>query len=230
MSGRITLQLRLGLHPRPPDGDDTLGGMTASPTPRAQWDERFGGDGYLYGTEPNDFLRQHVEEFPSGEVMCLAEGQGRNAVFLAERGYEVSSVDLSAAGVDKTLALAAARGVSVNATVADLADVDLGTSRWSAIVSIFAHVPPNVRADVHRRVADALIPGGVFVLEAYTPDQIGRGTGGPPDASLTMTLDVLRTELAALEFDHAVETEREVIEGVGHTGVGSVVQVIAHKP
>ncbi len=134
--------------------------MTASPTPRAQWDERFGSDGYLYGTEPNDFLRHHVEVLPPGQIMCLAEGQGRNAVFLAGRGYEVSSVDLSAAGVDKTLALAEARGVTVNATVADLADVDLGTNRWSAIVSIFAHVPPAVRADVHRRVADALIPGG----------------------------------------------------------------------
>jgi SAM-dependent methyltransferase len=204
--------------------------MNASPTPRAQWDERFGGDGYLYGTEPNDFLRQHVELLPPGEVMCLAEGQGRNAVFLAERGYEVSSVDLSATGVDKTLALATARGVTVTATVADLADVDLGTNRWSAIVSIFAHVPPTVRAEVHGRVADALIPGGIFVLEAYTPAQVGRGTGGPPDGSLTMTLDALRTELSALEFDHAVETEREVIEGVGHTGVGSVVQVIAHRP
>lgn len=198
-------------------------------TPRAQWDERFGGDGYLYGTEPNDFLRHHVDVLPSGRVMCLAEGQGRNAVFLAEQGYEVSSVDLSASGVAKTLALAEIKGVTVDAVVGDLADIDLGVNHWAAIVSIFAHVPPPVRAEVHHRVADALVPGGVFLLEAYTPSQVGRGTGGPPDPTLTMTLDALRTELAGLEFDHAMELEREVVEGSGHTGVGSVVQVIARK-
>lgn len=204
--------------------------MINSPTPRAQWDERFGGDGYLYGTEPNDFLRQNVAVLPAGPVMCLAEGQGRNAVFLAQQGHTVSSVDLSSSGVTKTLALAETNGVSVDASVGDLADFDLGVDRWSAISSIFAHVPPPVRSQVHHRVADALVAGGVFLLEAYTPRQIGRGTGGPPDPTFTMTLDALRTELAGLEFDHAVELEREVVEGSGHTGIGSVVQVIAHKP
>jgi hypothetical protein len=183
----------------------------------------------VYGTEPNEFLRDNVASLPAGEAMCLAEGEGRNAVFLARNGYSVQSVDLTEAGVAKTLRLAAACEVTVGAMVGDLADFELGQDRWDLIVSIFAHVPPGLRRDVHRRAVAALKPGGSLLLEAYTPAQIGRGTGGPQSAELTMTLEALRDELAPLEFVHAVELEREILEGPGHSGVGAVVQVIAHK-
>lgn len=200
------------------------------PDPRALWEGRFGADEYVFGTEPNAFLRSRVGDLPAGRALCLAEGEGRNAAFLAGSGWEVASVDLTDAGVAKTLRLAAERGVTVDAAQGDLATFDLGEDRWDVIVSIFAHVPPPVRRDLHRRVVGALVPGGVLVLEAYTPDQIGRGTGGPPVAELTMTLDGLRDELAGLEFVHGEELEREVVEGHGHTGVGAVVQVIARRP
>ena len=163
-------------------------------------------------------------------MLCLAEGEGRNAVFVAATGREVHSVDLTEAGVVKTRRLAQERGVSVNAVAADLATHDIGDERWGAVVSIFTHRPPHVRRDLHARVVAALRPGGVLLLEAYTPDQIGRGTGGPAVAEMTMSLDLLRGELQGLEFLHALETERVVVEGAGHTGVGAVVQVIARKP
>jgi SAM-dependent methyltransferase len=194
------------------------------------WEQRYGVDHYHYGTDPNDFLREQIESLPDGPVLCLAEGEGRNAVFLAGTGLEVHSVDLTEAGVAKTLRLAEERGVRVNAVVADLATYDIGHERWATVVSIFAHMPPRVRRDLHGRVVAALRPGGVLVLEAYTPDQIGRGTGGPAVPELTMTLDLLRDELDGLEFLHALETERVVVEGPGHTGVGAVVQVVARKP
>lgn len=191
------------------------------------WEQRYAIDDYLFGTEPNEFLRDHTDQLPKGRVLCLAEGEGRNAVFLAGLGYDVSSVDLTEGGVAKTRRLAAARQVTVDAAVGDLAQTDLGRGRWNAIVSIFAHMPPKVRGNLHRRVVAALAPGGVFLLEAYTPDQIGRGTGGPSLPEMTMTLAGLRDELVGLEFLHAQELEREIVEGPGHTGVGSVVQVIA---
>ena len=194
------------------------------------WEQRYGGESYIYGTAPNDFLRANARSLPSGPTLCLAEGEGRNAVFLAESGRDVHSVDLTKAGVVKTLRLAEQRGVVVHAVVGDLADYDLGEGRWSAVVSIFAHMPPSVRRDLHRRVVTSLTPGGCFLLEAYTPAQVGRGTGGPASVDLTMTLEALQEELSGLEFIHAVELEREVIEGSGHTGHGSVVQVIARKP
>jgi SAM-dependent methyltransferase len=201
-----------------------------SPSPNAAWEQRFGADGYLYGTEPNDFLREHVGSLPRGHVLCVAEGEGRNAVFLASQGFEVSSIDLTEAGVAKTRRLATQRGVNVDAVTGDLATADLGIQSWNGIVSIFAHLPPTIRRDLHRRVVNALAPGGVFLLEAYTPAQVGRGTGGPPAPELAMTLSGLMRELEGLEFTHALETERDVVEGRGHTGRGSVVQVIARRP
>ena len=194
------------------------------------WESRYSAPHYVYGTDPNEFLRDHAQHLPSGSVLCLAEGEGRNAVHLAQLGHDVHSVDLTAAGVAKTVQLAASRGVTVNAQVGDLGVHDLGEARWDAIVSIFAHMPPAVRADLHRRVALALRPGGVLLLEAYTPDQIGRGTGGPAVPEMTMTLDGLRGELAGLEFVHAWAGLRDVVEGEGHTGEGAVVQVIARRP
>jgi SAM-dependent methyltransferase len=204
--------------------------VTDVPPARSMWEQRYGVDHYYYGTEPNDFLREQIQLLPEGPVLCLAEGEGRNAVFVATTGREVHSVDLTESGVAKTRRLAQERGVSVNAVAADLATHDIGDERWGAVVSIFAHMPPHVRRDLHARVVAALRPGGVLLLEAYTPDQIGRGTGGPAVAEMTMSLDLLRDELEGLEFVHALETERAVVEGPGHTGVGAVVQVIARKP
>ncbi len=212
---------------------DTVGGITPpaeEPTPKERWEQRYRADEYVFGTEPNDFLRANVGLLPPGRVLCLAEGEGRNATFLAAQGYDVSSIDLTEAGVAKTRRLAVERGVSVAAEVGDLATADLGVGRWLAVVSMFAHVPPDVRRDLHRRVVAALAPGGVLLLESYTPAQIGRGTGGPQTAELTMTLAGLREELAGLDFVIGEELERDVVEGPGHTGAGSVVQVIARRP
>ena len=202
----------------------------APQTAREMWEQRYAAAGYVFGTEPNTYLRDNMALIPMGAVLCLAEGEGRNSVFLAETGREVHSADLSAAGVAKTLALAAERGVTVHAIQADLAVQDIGVGRWDAVVSVFAHMPRKVRTDLHRRVVTSLRPGGVLVLEAYTPDQIGRGTGGPAIPEMTMTLAGLAEELAGLEFVHGQELLREVHEGPGHTGVGAVVQVIARKP
>ena len=204
--------------------------MTDASTPFYMWELRYRTETYLFGTDPNEFLRSSLPSLPAGTVLCLAEGEGRNAVFLAENGYEVHSVDLSETGVAKTLRLAESRGVQVDAVVGDLGEFDIGADRWDLIVSIFAHMAPADRRQLHRRVVAALKPAGMFLLEAYTPLQVGRGTGGPSTPETTMTLDALRQELAGLEFVHAEELEREVMEGPGHTGTGAVVQVIARKP
>ncbi len=213
---------------------------SVAPSPADQWEARYGGaDGYYYGTEPNDFLRSIVSDpvvdGASGRsgpptALCLADGEGRNGVYLAQLGYAVTSVDLTQAGMDKAARLAADRGVSLTTVVADLAEFDLGEGQWDLIVSIFAHTPPPIRARVHAALERALRPGGRFVLEAYTPDQIGRGTGGPPVPEFTMTIDRLRTEVVGLDIEFELEIVRSVIEGPGHTGDGAVVQFIARKP
>ncbi len=195
----------------------------------AIWEARYAGTGdeFLYGVEPNVFLAETVADLAPGTALCLADGEGRNGVHLATLGWDVTSVDLAASGLAKATRLAERRGVTVTTEVADLATYDLGVGRWDLIVSIFAHTPPPIRARIHGAVAAALRPGGRLILEAYTPDQIGRGTGGPPVPALTMSLTGLRDELTGLEIVHGVELVRPVIEGSGHTGDGAVVQVIA---
>ncbi len=194
------------------------------------WDERYDTSEYVYGTDPNDFLASLIDEMPGGRTLCIAEGEGRNAVFLAEHGHEVVAVDASAVGLEKARRLAAERGVSIETLVADLSRFEIAPESWDAIVSIFAHVPPAIRKPLHRKIVKGLRSGGMLVLEAYTPEQIKLGTGGPPVAEMTMSLDELRAEFEGLELRHAVELQREVVEGKFHTGRGAVVQLVAVKP
>lgn len=197
--------------------------------PREFWNHRYAQPGFAYGTEPNDFLREHAGAL-SGPVLCLGEGEGRNAVFLAQRGLEVTAVDLSPLGLEKASELARTRGTRLTTKVADLADFDLGEAQWGAIVSIWCHLPPWVRTQVHAGVVRALKPGGVFLLEAYTPRQLAFDTGGPKNAELLYEPEVVRAELTGLEVERCAELERDVQEGDWHRGKSAVLQVLARKP
>jgi SAM-dependent methyltransferase len=193
------------------------------------WDERYRAEEYVYGTAPNDFLKSVAARIPKGKVLSLAEGEGRNAVYLAEQGFEVLGVDSSAVGLGKARKLAAAHGVQINTAVADLTGYEIRPGFWDGIVSIFCHLPSAARRVLHRKVVAGLRPGGAFVLEAYTPAQLQLKTGGPSAEDLLMTLKVLKVELRDLVFEHAVELERPVVEGRYHTGRAAVVQVLARK-
>lgn len=195
------------------------------------WDQRYSEPGHAYGTEPNDFVVEQAGRLrPRGRVLCLAEGQGRNAVYLASLGHDVTAVDLSPVGLTAARALAGERGLHIHTEVADLATFDLGQSRWDGIVSIWCHVPSAVRASLHHRVVSALTPGGLFLLEAYTPDQLAHRTGGPPTAELLYTEPMLREDLAGLDIVFAEEREREVHEGKYHQGLSAVVRLVAQRP
>lgn len=194
------------------------------------WNERYGSAEYAYGTEPNDFLAAVAARIPPGRVLSIADGEGRNGVFLATLGYDVTSVDSSTVGLAKAQRLAATRGVTITTVAADLADFEIVPGAWEGIVSIFCHLPPALRQRVHQQVVKGLVPGGLFVLESYSVLQLGRGTGGPSSAELLPTLGALRAELAGLELLHAVEIERDVHEGVHHDGRSAVIQVIARRP
>jgi SAM-dependent methyltransferase len=202
------------------------------------WDARYTGEEYFYGTEPNDFLSAQASRIVAGgRVLCLAEGEGRNAVFLAKRGFRVTAVDGSEVGLEKLRRLAVKGGLSPDAIrteCRDLNDYDIikegGPSGWQAVVSIWAHTPKPLRQVLHRSVAAALAPGGVFILEAYRPKQLEYKTGGPPTAELMMTLQDLKSELPGLELELAQELDREIREGKGHLGMSAVVQLVARKP
>ncbi|MFT5697429.1 MAG: SAM-dependent methyltransferase [Desulforhopalus sp.] len=195
-----------------------------------KWDQRYSEPGYAYGTDPNDFLTASRQYIPAGgSVLCLAEGEGRNSVFLAKNGFKVTAVDSSTVAMEKTGALAVQQGVYVDTIVADLADFTFTPNYYDAIVSIFCHLPPPLRQKVHNLISGSLKEGGVFILEGYTPKQLKHGTGGPPVKELLMNLNVIQKELAGLDMMHGAELEREVLEGTLHRGLGAVVQFIGKK-
>ena len=193
------------------------------------WDERYSTEEYAYGTNPNRFLEDNFRQIPLGKVLSLAEGEGRNAVFLAKQGYSVTAVDGSSVGLKKARKLAEENGVTIEFIHADLSDYDLGENKWDGIVSIFCPLPSALRKQLYKKVEAGLKRDGVFLLEAYTPDQLKHGTGGGSSADTMQTKASLSLELAGLRFKHLVELEREVIEGTYHTGLGAVVQAIAIK-
>jgi SAM-dependent methyltransferase len=193
------------------------------------WNERFSEPGYAYGTEPNEFLVSVAGRIPRGRVLCLAEGEGRNAVYLAGLGYDVTAVDASTVGLEKAEALARERGHTIETVIADLANFPIEPTRWQGIVSVFCHLPPVVRAALHERCLRGLAPGGVFILEGFAQRQLELGTGGPRSPELLMELEIIRQELPGLRFEIAREVERELAEGKFHNGTAAVVQVLAVK-
>jgi SAM-dependent methyltransferase len=193
------------------------------------WNERYSADEYAYGTQPNDFLVSVSSRIPQGKILCLGEGEGRNAVYLASLGYEVVAVDQSEVGLAKAQKLAAQRQVTIKTVVADLAEFVIEPKTWQGVVSIFCHLPSELWGQVHTRAIAGLTPGGMLVLEAYTPRQLDFKTGGPPNIDWLVSLEKVKSKLTGLDFEIAFEIEREVIEGIYHTGTAAVVQVLGKK-
>jgi len=198
---------------------------------KAFWDERYAGDELVYGEAPNAFVASMRDRLPTrGQALDIAAGEGRNALFLASLGLDVLAVDQSEVGMRKAQRRARERGLTLRTRAVDLADFDAEPGSFDAITSTFVHLPAPLRAAVHRGVVSWLRPGGVFVLEAYAPDQIGRGTGGPSDPALLAPLETILSELDGMTVEHSAALVRDVSEGTSHTGEASVVQVLARKP
>ncbi len=199
-------------------------------TTENKWDLKYSEEGFAYGTQPNDFLRQNLHQLPvGGRVLCLAEGEGRNSVFLAKQGFEVVAVDSSAVGLQKAQELARSEKVQITTIVADLAEFTVEEASYDAVISIFCHLPSPVRQFAYAQVVKGLKKDGVLLLEGYTPAQLKNNTGGPPSKELLLTLEILKNDFASLNILHAIELERDIIEGRLHTGPGAVVQLIATK-
>ena len=206
--------------------------MSRTTSSGQSWDERYAEDGFAFGTEPNDFLRDVAERLPKGRTLCLGDGEGRNGVFLAQLGHDVVTVDLSPVGVVKARRLATERGVEIDARVADLETFEFEPESWDLIVSVFCHLPPALRHKVHSSVPSALRRGGCFVLEAYRAANIGRGVGGPQNDEMTVELEDIVHDLGAtngMTIEVGREIEREIVEGKYHNGMSATTQVLARK-
>lgn len=206
--------------------------MSRTTSSGQSWDERYAEDGFAFGTDPNDFLREVAPSLPVGRTLCIGDGEGRNGVFLAELGHQVTTVDLSPVGVVKARRLATDRGVEIDARVADLEHFDLGSDHWDCIVSVFCHLPPALRHGVYAKVPSALRSGGCFVLEAYRAANIGRGVGGPQNSEMTVELEDVLSDIGlstGMSIVIGREIERDIVEGKYHNGRSATTQVLAKK-
>lgn len=195
------------------------------------WDRVYAGDAYRFGSEPNAFLAERAGAIePGGSVLCLGDGEGRNGVWLARRGFRVTSLDQSAVAARKCAALATRFGVELEVVIGRLPDYPLPEASFDAVALIFLHLPPDVRRAVHALAARALRPGGLVILEAFTPAQLGRPSGGPPTRERLQTAADLAQDFAGLDLLLLEETETELAEGDGHRGPAAVVRMVARKP
>lgn len=193
------------------------------------WNARYSESGFAYGVEPNDFLKSAFFWIPKGAVLMLGDGEGRNGVFLATQGYDVTSVDWSSVGLEKAQRLAKEKQATLKTALCDLEHFHIEPNQWDGIVSIFCHLPSALRKKAHQQAVQGLKRGGTFLLEAYSPKQLRFGTGGPKQEELLMNLDDVLEEITGLSVELAREIERDVVEGKYHTGRASVIQIIARK-
>ena len=195
---------------------------------RPNWDQRYSEKEFAYGTQPNLFLENQIRELRD-PVLSIAEGEGRNAVFIAAKGFNVHGVDGSSIGMAKAQSLAAKKGVRITTEVADLMKYNPPDNTFGSVVSIFAHLQNSIRKRLYPLIERCLKPGGTIVFESYSENQLGRTTGGPQDPDLLMTTAKIEQEFPNFEPIVLQEVEREVVEGIYHTGLASVVQFIGRK-
>lgn len=195
------------------------------------WNQRYSGDEFFYGTEPNAFLASQLHRFKPGQsVLAVADGEGRNGVWLARQGLDVTAVDFSPMAVEKAQRLAGQYGVNVRHELSDLFAWNWGESRFDAVVAIFIQfVGPEQRRTLNDLMLRALKPGGLLILQGYRPKQLEYKTGGPSSEENLYTADTLREEFSGMEILHLAEHDDEICEGGGHCGMSALVDLVARK-
>jgi SAM-dependent methyltransferase len=210
--------------------------MSRFEDPVGRWNGRYSAEGYLFGTAPNDTLATYADRFAVGDrVLCVADGEGRNSVFLAGRGCAVTAFDPSEVGLAKARALAAERGVTVDgraSTVDDWPwDPPTASEAFEAVVAIFVQfATPAQRAAMFEGFGRALRPGGLLLLVGYGPLQLEYKTGGPGIAEHLYTEAMLRDAFDGWSIEHLSRTQRTLHEGSGHDGMSDVIELLARRP
>jgi len=211
---------------------DAPQGGTRYTDAQATWDKRFGGDGYLFGTAPNVFLASQAALFKAGQrALCVADGEGRNSVWLAGQGLAVTAFDISPVGVAKARKLAHGAGVAIDYSVADVMQWPWPEAAFDVVAAIFVQfADPELRAFMFGRMLRALKPGGLLLVQGYAPRQLEYKTGGPPQLAHLYTGAMLRELCAGCEIVQLHEHDDVIDEGSQHSGMSALVDLVARKP
>ncbi len=193
------------------------------------WDKRYRENKLAYGLEPNEFFAQFLKNREPGRLLLPGEGEGRNAIFAAARGWQVDAADFSPAGREKALDLARHYQVNINYLIGNLSELSLPENYYDAIAVIFLHLPPETRQIVHRRLVSFLKPGGEMLLEVFSKEQINHQSGGPKHETMLYSTEELREDFNQLNVDSLVQTNILLDEGRFHQGMASVLRMVAQK-
>lgn len=203
------------------------------PDPATFWNKAFGDPEYRYGKKPNAFIAESLPTLleQGARVLCVGDGEGRNGVWCARQGYRTTSLEPSTSGTQKIRALADEFGVDLE-IIQDLMPSDqIADQSFDAVVLTYIHAPPGLREQIHRACTQALVPGGVIVLEGFTPAQRERGltSGGPADVAMLFTESMLKEDFKDLKIEYLNELVTTLDEGPGHRGEAQVVRLIARR-
>ena len=200
-------------------------------SPRETWDARFAGDGYIFGTAPNVFLAAQRPRLAAGQrALCVADGEGRNSVWLAQQGLAVTAFDIAPRGVAKARALAARAGVEVDYRVAGVEDWSWTAGSFDVVAAIFVQfAAPPLREKMFAGMVQTLAPGGLLLLQGYTPRQLAYRTGGPPRAEHLYTPELLRQAFAGQEILELREHDDVLAEGTQHAGMSALIDCVVRK-
>ena len=197
----------------------------------SNWNNRYAPPEYVFGEAPAFYLPLKAEDLNPGKALCVADGEGRNGVWLAEQGFDVVSLDFSANAQAKAAALADKRGVRVRLIEADVHNWPYPEAEFDLVVDIFSQFStPAERPGKWQGMLKALKPGGHLILLGYTPKQLEYGTGGPKALDQLYTAELLRDAFGHLEILELYEAERELSEGAGHSGMSAIIGLFARKP
>ncbi|UOQ54785.1 class I SAM-dependent methyltransferase [Hymenobacter cellulosivorans] len=199
-----------------------------------RWNERYSAEAFAYGEQPNQYFQQQLDTLPAGQLLLPAEGEGRNAVYAATRGWQVSAFDISSAGQKKALHLAGTRGVTIDYQVGELEALQFTPGQFDALALIYAHFPASIKSAYHRQLSGYLRTGGLLIFEAFSKNHLAylarnEKVGGPKDVESLFSLEEIRTDFAEYDFIELAETEIELTEGLYHNGLGSVIRCVARK-
>ncbi|MFP4041404.1 MAG: class I SAM-dependent methyltransferase [Bacteroidales bacterium] len=192
------------------------------------WDERFDTKEYVYGRSPNEFFKEFIDTLNPGSVLLPADGEGRNSVYAALKGWEVTAFDFSSKAKEKAEKLAQEYNVKINYTISSIEDFST-KEKFDLIAIIFLHLPSNTRKQVHTKLIEYLKPGGYFLIEAFSKNQINQDTGGPRNEDMLYSGQDLLDDLTGLEIIHYKEITKERYEGYFHKGKAEIIQLIGQK-
>ncbi|SMG39999.1 Methyltransferase domain-containing protein [Marivirga sericea] len=193
------------------------------------WNERYAKQEFIYGTEPNEFLREELENLPIGKIILPCDGEGRNAVFAAKLGWEVNAFDFSPSAKVKANKLAQKEAVRPNFEIADIHEKDYKENSADVVALIYAHFPEALRKIAHQKAVKWLKPGGKLILEAFNPKQMENTSGGPKNIEMLYTEEMLREDFKELKIENLESLEINLSEGAFHKGKAEVIRLIATK-